>query len=158
MTMVTYARLYGVITKIQPDGEFAVCEPIFVNHFEKREGKNRKRRFYRAIYDDLSSTMDIHGKIITSFEEVDMSEYGTPRFLPYCSKQVAYDKEYFVILPSYTNYTDSRFWNYNEFPIVTYFGSPSWLPKKLTVGIMFPNKYVAVTKNLTKDALLKCFR
>lgn len=117
-----FLKVYGVISQILEPGAFTVCVPIFVN-----PGEGRKyTKFYR--FDEV-------GKII----QIDLEQYGAPVFLPAGKKKVNDGKEYFIIYRTTQNFTHEDFKTYcnNELLICT----------DISMGIKFPDKFVAVKKS-----------
>ena len=131
-------KVYGAISQIFEPGVFTDCTPIFVNHHER--GKYTK--FYR---------LDDNGQVI----EVDLNEYGTPVFLPAGKKKANDGKEYFIIYQSSKNYTLNRYCTYSRDHIaISTEGEIPWIPKSLSMGIKFPDKFVCVlAPDIDKDTL-----
>lgn len=141
------ARLFGVVTKILPDGETCICEPIFTNHTQKGYSKENQK-FYKAVYDEHD--------ILKTFKEIDISKYGTPIFLPASRKKILDGKEYLVMFQSSKNDTKYDARTYSGVPILaTQDSGLYWMPQHITVGIKFPSKFVAILATLNKDDLFK---
>lgn len=123
-----YLKLYGIISQIYEPGTFAKCTPIFIKPIKK----GTPTEFYR---------IDDTGKIT----EVDLSQYDKPIFLPASRKKINDGKEYFIIYRSFQNSTQARHKTYRpDFIAITTDGSEYWMPRSLSIGIKFPDKFVCV--------------
>lgn len=137
-------KLYGVITEILPDGEISICEPVYINYWS-----NQEKKFYRLLTEDIKNP---HNGIITyptALEEIDISQFGTHLFLPASRKKINDGKKYFVLFQQSKNATIGTYRDYYRFPTIfgidpKLFTDRDYTPMNLTVGIKFPNKFVAV--------------
>lgn len=139
---VKACQIYGVITKVLPNGELAVCEPVF-NSISRKGPK----KLYKAIWKFLPMPNRENQRIIEYFEPVDISEFGVPLFLPVSKSKINDGKEHLIL------YQDSKSIRINRSGIVLYHDSPmvcslrsndDWLPNSVTVGILFPDKFITV--------------
>ena len=147
-------KLYGVITEILPNGQISVCEPIFTDYWRK------DKKLYRLITEDVE-IFSSYTRICTfpkKLEEVDISEYGTPLFLPASRKKIGDGKKYFVIYQPSKNATIGTEYHSST----TLFGltqetfiQRDFIPIHLTIGIKFPSSFIAVKKSskLSTDEL-----
>lgn len=126
-----FLKVYGVISQILEPGAFTLCEPIFVNSGERR----KYTKFYR---------FDKDKNII----EVDLGQYGTPVFLPTGKKKINDGREYFIVYRTTQNFTAEAFKNYcnNDLFICTD-ERIDWMSASISMGIKFPDKFVAVKKS-----------
>lgn len=153
-----FLELYGVITEILPDGEISVGEPVFIcdtftnSRIPKITNSCTPKKYYRFRFATVEAKGREGGGIRTypiGFEEVDLSQYGKPLFLPVAREKVGDGKKYCILFQKSKDAT------------VTENGMPVWYkrvtirvekdfsvrlgytPVLLTVGIQFPNKFVA---------------
>ncbi|MCI9274618.1 MAG: hypothetical protein HFJ24_00815 [Clostridia bacterium] len=125
-----FLKVYGVISQILEPGAFTACVPIFVNSRER----NKYTKFYR---------FDEAGNII----EVDLRQYGAPVFLPAGKKKVNDGIEYFICYRSTQNFTHEAFKTYcNNHILICADERINWMPASISMGIKFPDKFVAVEK------------
>ena len=130
-------RLYGVIAPILPDGEFCICEPIFVD--------SRAYQKPSAYYLGMKKTSPSKRMGISHFEEIDTTMYGNTIFLPASRKKINDGKKYFILFQPSKNRTRLSLQNYYKFPTLTAtFGEDVCFSSILNIGILFPNKFVAI--------------
>lgn len=150
-----YLELYGVITKILPEGRMSLGEAIFTEKLSKG-----KKKFYRLLTEeDTRTNSRITYLYPKGLEEVDIAQYGSPVFLP-ASKNKVYDgNEYFVQFQASKNVTSGEQLYMMIRPDT--FTRRDYIPKCLTVGIKFPNKFIVVMNQgrfLSVDELECWFR
>jgi len=133
-----FLKVYGVISQILETGAFTVCTPIFVGAHERK----KYTEFYR---------IDSDGQIV----QVDLKQYGAPIFLPAGKKKVNDGKEYFIIYRTTQNFTHEAFKTYcNNDPVICVNERIGWMPTSMSMGIKFPDKFVAVEgANVAKEEL-----
>lgn len=140
-------RLYGVISPILEDGKFIKCEPVFIDNWLYKKPS--------TYYIELTQTFGIRAGVYR-FEEVDIGEYGKPCFLPASRKKIGNGHSYFIPFQPTKNHTNPRCQNYYKFPTVNAVSVNSSYLRIVNVGILFPNKFVAIIadRNLAEEELL----
>jgi len=141
---VKTCQIYGVITKVLPDGEIAICEPVFsaISQNEKSP-----KKFYRAKLVPTPIPNWPNLKLIEDFEEFDISMFGSPLFLPISKSKINDGKEYLIIYHDTNNLPidKSGIIRHRNCPVVSSLKSNDfWIPRSVTIGILFPNKFITV--------------
>lgn len=133
-----FLKVYGVISQILEPGAFTVCVPIFVNSEERR----KYTKFYR---------FDEDGKIVA----MDLKQYGAPVFLPAGKKKINDGKDYFIVYRGTQNFTHNDFKTYyNNKLFICMDERVDWMSASISMGIKFPDKFVAVKKiDISKEDL-----
>ena len=142
-------QLYGVITEILPYGAISVGEPIFSDPCTPN-------KYYRLLTEKHNEKYGI--SLIRTYpvklEEVDISQYGAPVFLPAARRKVKDGKKYFVQFQPSKNRTvevEGAGWWRGQVSIyidTKMFERRDYVPNILTVGVKFPDKFVAVIQPL----------
>ena len=133
--MEKYLKLYGVLTQVMPEGECAVCKPIYTDYWEKKPTK-----FYRLKIKSHKNKWIFNGYEIVDFYElyeVDIGEYGKPQFLPLSKNKIGDGKEYFVIFQE-SKCLEEDF----DFPLTFYYNdNGDGNTYFLNIGIKFPKTF-----------------
>lgn len=144
-------QLCGVISSILPDGKFIKCEPIFVDYWNSENPS----AYYRGIKPSHLRRSPKTG--ISHFEEIDINMYDKIS-LPSSPNKINDGKKYFIPFHPSQNCTKSvlrNAYSYRNFPIII--ARPdNYFSQILNVGILFPDKFVAVIskRELPEEALL----
>lgn len=150
MATIKLGQLYGVISPILPDGEFVKCEPVFVDFWNSKNPSDYYLGAKSDVYKDAG---------ILNFEKVDISIYGDKVFLPASRKKINDGKKYFIAFQPTKNRTSPTFRDYYNFPTIKAVDEP-YYSHILNVGILFPNKFVAIIskRELSEKSLLSAIR
>ena len=136
----------GVVTEILPLGSISVGEPIFSD-------PSTPNKYYRLVTTEYSNPhhIDIIKTYVVGIEEVDISQYGSPIFLPAARKKVRDGKKYFVQFQPSKNATKAvegvpRWGNRVMYSVdPDSFERRDYMPVVFIAGIKFPDKFVVVT-------------
>ena len=149
-TNIKLGQLFGVISPILPDGEFVKCEPVFVDFWNSKNPSDYYLGAKSDLYEDAG---------ILDFKKVDINVYGDKVFLPASRKKINDGKKYFIAFQPTKNYTKPSLQNYYVFPTIKLVDEP-YYSRILSVGILFPNKFVAIIskRELSKKTLLSAIQ
>lgn len=147
---IKFGRLYGVIAPILPDGEFVKCEPVFVN---TRNPQNPSD-YYLGVKKIHKTSILSEEVGISHFERIDITTYGKKVFLPASRNKINDGKQYFIAFQPSKNCTKACLRNYYICPEIAA-GQDEYYSHILNVGILFPNKFVALiaTEELSEEYL-----
>jgi len=137
-------KLYGVVSEILPDGQIAVCEPIFKNYLNLKD-----KKLYRLVTEEVEISTGTKLTYPKQLKEIDVSSFGKPVFLPASIEKIGDGNKYFIYFQSTLNATKGEYRDYCDIPIMRWIDNDFFTrrdcpPINLNVGIKFPDKFVAI--------------
>ncbi|MCI9063492.1 MAG: hypothetical protein HFJ17_02685 [Clostridia bacterium] len=153
-------KLYGIITEIIPQGDVAICEPVYVDYWSKTP-----TQFFHIVTETQREPCNIDGfASVKSYriEEVDINQFGKPLFLPVGKNKIQDGKKYFILFQANKCECASKFYGsysvyfHEQADIInsesTFFANFAFKsPDKILIGPMTKGVIITDAKHIEKN-------